>query len=1301
MRTIKVFISSPSDVNQERTIAMTVLNRLNRRYKEYLKIEGVFWKNRPLSAGSHFQDEIEDPSTADIAVVILWSRLGTNLTKEFKGKITNKQPVTGTQWEFEDAMHSYRKTGKPHVLVYKKEKDIVGIVGDEKEYKKKIDDKNRLDEFMRYWFLNDDGTFKAAFHQFEQLREFENRLEIHLEDLIQTYLKNMIGEDRRWLKGSPYRGLNSFELEHEEIFFGRREQIHQLRATFLNLVEKKHPFLLLIGASGCGKSSLLKAGLLPYLLPPDVAKDVAVIKHCIFKPNDNQADLLLSLTDALFTTLKDELTHLEYTPQVLKEILIKNPELSIKPIEQAITKIKEEQNLEKDAKVRVVIIIDQFEEIFTNKSFSKEQKEQFINSINTFVKSGLVWVLASMRSDFIKHTDNFPILKELLSPKDSRYLLSFPSTSQTRELIIKPAKEAGLSFENKNGKSLDEVLLENATKNGTSLPLLEYVLEELYLARDRDNLLTFDSYQKMGKIEGAIGQKAENVYKNLDNNGKKALESLIRMLVTIDQEDSRQKTAKTITYESIKDNKEKVNIVKIMSSKEVRLFVKDTDAKGDVSIRVAHEALFNNWTRAIEIILISQKDIIVRERLEKISSTWKSAEKKDKTSLLLNDGLPLNEAEDLINTRADELSENVLKFVKESQNRAKKKRWQKRSLIAASVIAIFAIYSSTQVAKAQEEKAQDAKVETEKLVEFMLNDLRDELEPIGRSDILQKVQSKVEAYLSKNDEQINNSGLKTLGRKDTNNSKKENLKEVREKLSTLIQESKIKNEQQLEIYQKLTSFKLQQDLVNSSLSMDKDILKMISIEIKRYVSPPDEKAGKIRRLYLQAQFHNNQGDIYDIQGKSLDALDEYQKALDIYNKLIKLEPDNSKWQRELAVEYIRIGRVLDFLDDLSIALGFFQKALEISEKLVKLEPDNSQWQRDLSLIYDDIAGIYRKQGFEEMEYIKALREYRKSLDIRKRFANLEPDNNDWQSLIALSHFQIGSIYDFQGILSVEADGYQKALIEYQKALKIHKKLVELEPDNSMRKVELSVSYSSIGGFYKEQGEWHLALEIYQDSININKELTKIDPSNIYWLGLEASDYINLGLVYEVLGNLPDALTEYKNAQNIYQKLVEISPNNNAYRTSLAESYQFSASIYKALNQPKDALVEYKKLYAVFREQDYSVIKFQSFIYICLSNIGTLYKDFDRFKEAKLHYLDNVKVYKKFNRQSPRNVMWQRGVVLAYYDLYLLNTSKEDPRQGIEYMEEAVSFMQKLQDDGTFNESLLAMFESFKRVLNAK
>ena len=104
MKKIKIFISSPGDVRPERIIVQRVIERLNRKLSHYVSIEGVFWEREPLVVTSDFQSLITRPSQTDIVVVILWGRLGTPLNKEqYKGEVTGKRPVTGTEWEFEEA----------------------------------------------------------------------------------------------------------------------------------------------------------------------------------------------------------------------------------------------------------------------------------------------------------------------------------------------------------------------------------------------------------------------------------------------------------------------------------------------------------------------------------------------------------------------------------------------------------------------------------------------------------------------------------------------------------------------------------------------------------------------------------------------------------------------------------------------------------------------------------------------------------------------------------------------------------------------------------------------------------------------------------------------------------------------------------------------------------------------------------------------------------------------------------------------------------------------------------------------
>ena len=122
---LKIFISSPGDVNEERRRAALVISRLRREFARFFDLTAVLWEYEPMLSSGHFQDIIDQPSNADIVVLILWSRLGTPLpertaTREYAGR-DGRVPVTGTEWEFEQALEAREKRGGvPDLLVYRK-----------------------------------------------------------------------------------------------------------------------------------------------------------------------------------------------------------------------------------------------------------------------------------------------------------------------------------------------------------------------------------------------------------------------------------------------------------------------------------------------------------------------------------------------------------------------------------------------------------------------------------------------------------------------------------------------------------------------------------------------------------------------------------------------------------------------------------------------------------------------------------------------------------------------------------------------------------------------------------------------------------------------------------------------------------------------------------------------------------------------------------------------------------------------------------------------------------------------------
>jgi len=231
---VRIFISSPSDVRPERLIASRIIERLDREFAYHFRVKPVLWERQPLVATEHFQTSILPPHETDIVLVILWSRLGVLLPEHhFRGPISG-EPVTGTEWEFENAVLSYQQRQVPDLLVYRKHAPVLASLEDDKLLEQQRDQKRLVEGFIRRWFMNEDsGTFSAAFRDFTTAAEFEELVDQHLRELLLKRLDLPPGEQIqsgiRWHQGSPFRGLESFELQHAPVFFGRTRARNELR----------------------------------------------------------------------------------------------------------------------------------------------------------------------------------------------------------------------------------------------------------------------------------------------------------------------------------------------------------------------------------------------------------------------------------------------------------------------------------------------------------------------------------------------------------------------------------------------------------------------------------------------------------------------------------------------------------------------------------------------------------------------------------------------------------------------------------------------------------------------------------------------------------------------------------------------------------------------------------------------------------------------------------------------------------------------------------------------------------------
>ncbi|MBN4083077.1 ATP-binding protein, partial [bacterium AH-315-B06] len=489
---LRIFISSPGDVGAERRRAALVCNRLSREFRRFFEVRPVLWEYEPLLAAGHFQDVIEPaPSDADIVAVILWSRLGTPLPevtdkRRYEG-IDGRSPVTGTEWEFEDALRARQERTRrgepasPDLIIYKSEADPRSRASSADGLRQAAEQLDALQSFWRRHFEAPGGQFKLAYETYDTVDAFEARFEADLRYLLRQRLPEVttprgVPEDQiAWHQGSPFRGLQTFDAEHSTIFFGRAEDQRKVIDALVERANSGTAFVLVLGASGTGKSSLVRAGVAPDLTVPGVVGRVEEWRRALLRPAaDGAAEDLLTRTAAALTAavpeLATELARLGPDADSLANRLRDGSARDV--LRAALYRAAEEGGLTvlegELPPIRLLVIVDQLEELFTAEDqITPEARDAFVETLRMLATSGIAWVLATMRSDFYGYLADQPILRDLAAG-DGQYLLAPPSDAQLRQMIELPALAAGLTYEEEeaSGISLAARLLEEAQGPG-------------------------------------------------------------------------------------------------------------------------------------------------------------------------------------------------------------------------------------------------------------------------------------------------------------------------------------------------------------------------------------------------------------------------------------------------------------------------------------------------------------------------------------------------------------------------------------------------------------------------------------------------------------------------------------------------------------------------------------------------------------------------------------------------------------------------------------------------------------------
>lgn len=421
---------------------------------------------------------------------------------------------------------------------------------------------------------------------------------------------------------NPYKGLHAFTADDTRDFFGREALVGELAATLERMIlqEKKGEspsrLLTVLGASGSGKSSVVTAGLLPYLQRQGIADSREWIYLDPMVPGTHPLEELaasLARQPSLGNGVAGSVLSLYHA---LDADSLRSLHLLAR-------------QLAGPSSHKVVLFIDQFEEVFTLTA-SEEERQRFFDLLVTAVTEpqGTLLVLLTLRADFYDRPMQYAKLYRLL---DAHRISVLPMEREDlRSVIEQPAQlpEVQLTFE---GDLVGDLLFE-VRERGASLPLLEFTLEQLF-ARREGHQLTLQAYRDIGGVKGALVKHADETYAALLSEEHRRLAQLLftRLIEPgITQQDMTRRRAIREEFELPDPRLTRLLRETMDAFIDARLLTTN-EVAGATTIEISHEALIREWPRCAQWMQETRENLPFQQTLSKDVTQWEElGEPKDR-----------------------------------------------------------------------------------------------------------------------------------------------------------------------------------------------------------------------------------------------------------------------------------------------------------------------------------------------------------------------------------------------------------------------------------------------------------------------------------------------------------------------------------------------------------------------------------------------------------------------------------------------------------------------------------------------
>ncbi len=1273
-----------------------IVERLNAEFQGRVRIETIRWETSYYSAHATFQKQIPEAAECDVVVAVFGARLGTPLPADFPKSPSGEPYPSGTAYEVLSAI-DVRKAGReiPDVYVFRHAGSPV-IKLDAPDRADIEAQWQRLTAFFERWFRTTGGEFIAAFHDFSTTDDFAAKVE----DCLRQWLARnaFSAEHRTWdrvLRGSPFPGLSAFGEAQAPVFFGRDLAISQALARLRGAgTDAGHvPFLLMIGASGSGKSSLLRAGLLPRILLPGSIPEIDLWRPAIMVPGQ---DPFLSLATSLFdaAALGGELSAGSFrSSDLLAKQLAADPDIALAPVRDALAiaaaRRQSEAGFDTVRPARLLLAIDQGERLFS------EAEPGYVEAFGRLLTALVRWDIASvifvLRSDAYAH---FQGCDDLVALRDGGATFDVlpPSLAELEEIVTKPVAlcRPALAFEQRDGISLGTQLVRDA-RGGDALPLLQMTLARLYAAEVArgDGFLRFADYHGM---DAAVTETANEALASVAPDARAQLPALVTQLIAdVTQDPIGGGTLLTIVpleragFEAVHPGRRA--LVEAFVAK--RLFVAEGEG-GRQRVRPVHEALLRIWPEAAAIVTEAGNLIRVRYTLIPIADAWAAAPETEKAGHLDISPALLSGAEALVGRFDADVTPTLRAFITASvaaararmlrEHEAQERRLRDAEALAAAnrrtaqrtgLGLVFAVLLAGlalwewHVAEAQQaiavkqrdraETALNVAIDAANHLVFDLGQTYRKLVGVPKTTIRDILQRAIDLQ-----SHLANSGEASAALKLSESSALTETSNVLLDLGDATGALAAGRRAKALVIDVLAADPANADaeralfVANEKIATADLALGHLDDAMEAHRAAADVATKRLAIEPTSMRWQRDLGSAYDGIGLVYTERLDYKNALQAFQQSLKLAeavakataaavvstpgtvdqvtPDTLAAQRDLSVAYSQVGMAEQALLDVAGAEAALTASLRIAEERAKALPDDIQAQTDLGVSAFRLGDLQ----FLERHYTDALASYRVSLPIFTKLANADATDLGIQRSLATNQSHIG---DVLVALGRAAD----ARVPYDQALAISQKLVAATPANTIWQRDLSVAFGKVADGLMLDGKATEALADYESSLAIIERLLESDPTRELWLA-------DRGLATARIGDADVRLGKMREAEAAYRASLEV-------RLQLAATYTDNLSL-------------------------------QNNVAIAETNLGDFLSKEGRLSEAMTAFTAAETTTTALAAAQPDNAIWQRAIAIANNRIANVLLTQQQPAEALDRFQKALGIEQALarRDPGSLEAS---------------